>query len=66
MALIEDAGLLFVNQADLIRAGMLRSHLGQSFHLFELDGAVYETQGWDEPRRRWWVERVSDALEEPK
>lgn len=57
---VEDGGLLWVDQTEMHRAGARLSHMvPDQFHLFELeDGWVYETQGWDEPRRRWWVERV--------
>lgn len=55
-------GLLWVDQRMLMDAGFRISRIASSFRLFELeDGFVYETQGWDEPNRRWWVERVLDA-----
>ena len=55
-------GLLWVTQEAMYKAGFRISHISPSFRLFELDdGFVYETQGWDEPGRRWWVERVLDA-----
>jgi hypothetical protein len=59
-ARIDDNNLIWVDQGDLGRAGVRLSRMvPDQFHLFELeDGWVYETQGWDMPRRRWWVERV--------
>lgn len=55
-------GLLWITQEAMYTAGLRINHVGPSFRLFELDdGFVYETQGWDEPGRRWWVERVLDA-----
>lgn len=54
-------GLLWLDQGTLMDARLRLSRF-RSFHLFELDdGFVYETQGWDEPNRRWWVERVLRA-----
>lgn len=62
---IEDKGLLWVDQTEMQLAGARLSRMvSNTFHLFELeDGWVYETQGWDEPRRRWWVERVIRSAE---
>lgn len=62
---IEDNGRLFVSQEALQRAGLRLSRMmPDQFYLLQLDdGWVYETQGWDNPRRRWWVERVSPANE---
>lgn len=61
-----DGGLLWVTQEALYRAGVRISSVGPSFRLFELDdGWVYETQGWDESHRRWWVERVATAVALP-
>jgi hypothetical protein len=65
-------GRLHVAQGDLQRGG-LRLWTGPSgddfdaqFHLFELDdGWVYETQGYDESRRQWWVERVIEVMPAP-
>lgn len=55
--------LLYVRQEDIYRAGARLSSVGlDQFYLFELeDGWVYETQGWDDAQRRWWVERVIPA-----
>lgn len=62
VAAVEERGQFFVAQSDLHRAGTRLSSIGEGFYLFELDdGWVYETQGWDESRRRWWVERVVEA-----
>lgn len=62
----EQHGLTWVYGADLFRAGMRLPHTTASdFKLFELDdGCVYETQGWDDPRRRWWIEKVTCNEEE--
>lgn len=58
--------LFFVDQTDLVKAGAIfsRMQLGpDQWYLFELeDGWIYETQGFDESRRRWWVERVARAI----
>lgn len=63
VSVIEEGGLFFVNQEALQRAGLRLSRMmPNQFYLFELDdGWIYETQGWDEPRRRWWVEPVAEA-----
>jgi hypothetical protein len=52
--------VLFVDQGELGRAGVRLSRMQpDQFHLFQLeDGWIYETQGWDDSHRRWWVERV--------
>lgn len=55
-------GLLWLDHGTLMQAGFHINRIGPSFRLFELDdGFIYETQGWDEPGRRWWVERVVEA-----
>lgn len=59
---LDEGGQLFVKQTDLIRAGLRIPVHSPSFQLFELDGYVYEIEGWDEPRRRWWVERVAPSI----
>lgn len=65
VSVVEEGGLLFVSQPELWRAGARLSRFGAGFYLFELeDGWVYETQGFDDPRRRWWVERVIRSEEE--
>lgn len=56
-----DHELLWLDHNTLFDAG-LRLPRGSSFRLLELDdGFIYETQGWDEPGRRWWVERVVES-----
>lgn len=62
----EEHDRLWVDHNDLYRAGLRQiNRMGPSFVLFELDdGQVYETQGWDEPGRRWWVEVVDPGLAE--
>jgi hypothetical protein len=46
-------GLLWINQTALFQAGGRFNSAWPDFHLFELeDGWVYETQGWDDSRRR--------------
>jgi hypothetical protein len=64
VSVIEDNGRLFVSQTALQRAGLRLSRMmPDQFYLFALDdGFVYETQGWDNPRRRWWVERVAPEV----
>lgn len=60
----EEAGLLWVTSDSLYRSGAKFNSAFGGFYLFELeDGWVYETQGWDEPRRRWWIERVTRSAE---
>lgn len=56
---------LFVDQTELQRGGLRLSRMQpDQFYLFQLeDGWIYETQGWDNPRRRWWVERVIESEE---
>jgi hypothetical protein len=56
-------GQLWVENIDLQHAGLRLSRMmPDQFYLFELDdGWIYETQGFDDPRRRWWVERVIEA-----
>lgn len=63
VAVVEECGRLFVQQGDLWRSGVVISWMQPTqFYLFELeDGWIYETQGWDEPRRRWWVERLAES-----
>ena len=63
VSLVEEDGRLFVNHSDLVRAGFRPPVGGDSFKLFELDGRVYELQGWHESGRRWWVEDVAEAPE---
>jgi len=65
VSVVEDNGRLFVSQTALQRAGLRLSRMmPDQFYLFALDdGFVYETQGWDNPRRRWWVERVTNEKE---
>lgn len=60
---VEENGRMFVSQMALQNAGLRLSRMmPDQFYLFELDdGWVYETQGWDNPRRRWWVERVAEV-----
>lgn len=57
--------MYFVDQTDLVKAGLMLSRMQpaeKQWYLFELeDGWIYETQGFDESRRRWWVERVARA-----
>ena len=66
VAAYEDGGILWVNQEELYRAGARINSRGPSFALFELeDGCVYETQGWHESGRRWWVEQMTCNEEEP-
>jgi hypothetical protein len=62
---IEEDGRYFVDQTALQLEGVRFSRMmPDQFYLFELDdGWIYETQGFDEPRRRWWVERVVRAVE---
>ncbi len=60
---VEEDGRLYVRQADLVAAKLNINVIGPSFRLFEIDDWVYETQGWHEGGRRWWVERVGPKLE---
>lgn len=57
--------LYFVDQSDLVKINVIFSRMQpaeKQWYLFELeDGWIYETQGFDESRRRWWVERVARA-----
>lgn len=69
LPLVEDAAkFLFVSNHDLIRAGIRFPTQGGSFHLFEHDGWIYETQAYIDSTRTWWVEKVAPALkiERPK
>jgi hypothetical protein len=61
--IVEENGHLFVPQQELWNAGLRLSRLQpDQFYLFEMeDGWIYETQGFDDPRRRWWVERVVEV-----
>jgi len=61
---VEEDGRYFVDQTEMQRAGVRLSRMQpDQFYLFELeDGWVYETQGWAESRRMWWVERVAVAI----
>lgn len=63
VAVIEEGEQLFLDQRDLQRAGTRLSRMkDDQFYLIELDdGWVYETQGFDFPNRRWWVERVAEV-----
>lgn len=63
---IEEDGRYFVDQTALQLAGVRLSRMQpDQFYLFELeDGWIYETQGWDDSNRRWWVERVVEAVED--
>lgn len=58
---IEDDGRLYIPQRDLIKAGLHYASNGPSFRMFELDGWIYELQGWHESARRWWIEKVAPA-----
>jgi hypothetical protein len=61
---IEEHGRTFVRQTDLINAG-LRKALDQSLWLFwDSDCRLWEAQGYDEPRRRWWIEPVPTEVRE--
>ena len=53
----EEAGLLWVQQIDLTTRGVMLSHLS-TFTLLEINGVVYELQGWHESKRRWWIQRA--------
>ena len=53
----KEGGRLWVNQVDLSRRGVVLSHL-KSFDLLEMNGVVYELQGWHFSKRRWWIDRV--------
>jgi hypothetical protein len=61
---IEEDGLFFIDQQQLVRAGLILSRTqNDQFYLLRLaDGWIYETQGFDDPRRRWWVERVMEGV----
>src|SRR5690348_5243480 len=61
--IVEENGRLFVDHGDLFRAGFRPSVLaGGRFAMFELDGVIYELQGWHESGRRWWIEAVGHAI----
>jgi hypothetical protein len=61
---IEEHGQVFVAQSELINAG-LRKGIDQSLWVFtDHEGRLWEAQGWDEPRRRWWVEELALREEE--
>jgi hypothetical protein len=63
VSVVEEDGRYFVDNAKLHQAGVRFSRMQpDQFYLFELeDGWIYETQGFDDPRRRWWVDRVAPA-----
>ena len=58
-------GKLFIRQMELQRAGLRLSHFHpDQFYLFELDdGVIYETQGWSDALRSWWIEPVPLTIE---
>lgn len=64
VSVVEEDGRYFIDNATLHRAGVRFSRMQpDQFYLFELeDGWIYETQGFDDPRRRWWVERVAESV----
>jgi hypothetical protein len=64
---IEEHGVLFVSQPALQQAGVRFSTMQpDQFYLFELeDGWIYETQGFHDGGRRWWVERVMEVEPAP-
>lgn len=53
----DEGGRFWVKQMDLTNKGVYSSHLG-SFRVLELNGVLFEIQGWHEGQRRWWIERV--------
>ena len=62
--ILEENGRFFVAQSDLINAG-LRKGIDQSLWVFiDQEDRLWEAQGWDEPRRRWWVEELAVRDEE--
>jgi hypothetical protein len=61
VAAYEEHGQLWVDQGDLIRAG-LRLARTRDDHVFQLEDDIYETLGWDEPNRRWWVREYLGEL----
>jgi hypothetical protein len=52
-----EGGWLWAYDRDLRAAGMPTGFMKED-SLFELDGIVYELQGQDRPRRRWWIKRI--------
>ncbi|HEY5989274.1 MAG TPA: hypothetical protein VIV12_23275 [Streptosporangiaceae bacterium] len=66
LQIVSENGKFFVTQTALINAGLhIQSH--RAMVLFIANGIVWETQGWDEPNRRWLIEPVLNAykLNEP-
>ena len=54
----DDAGRLWVSQLELTRQGLAYSYL-HSFDLVEIDGALFELQGYHPSKRRWWIEKMA-------
>jgi hypothetical protein len=58
----EEDGLFWVNAFELFRSGVEFNSSDANFRLFQANGHIWETQGWDERRRRWWIEQVAVAV----
>ncbi len=61
LSIFEQDGLFWVPDGDLRRADICPPSDRRMF-LFRAHGHIWEAQGYDNKRRRWWVEEV--ALEE--
>ena len=56
-----DAGQFFVSDWDLRQAKLIPPSTDRRMFLFQVGEHYWEAQGWDEPRRRWWVAPVDAA-----
>lgn len=62
LPIYEEGGLFWIGDWDLRRAGIIPPG-DRRMWLFRANGHVWETQGWNESKRRWWIAEVS--LEAP-
>lgn len=59
----DDKGYHWVNQIALTRAGLAFSYLSAGY-LLDIGGVLYELQGYNAPKREWWVRTVQSQMED--
>lgn len=57
LPIYEEGGLFWISDWELRRAGIDPPAVRHMW-LFRANGHIWEAQGWDEPKRRWWIEEV--------
>jgi hypothetical protein len=63
LPIFEEGGLFWISDWELRRSGVTPPADRHMF-LFRANGHIWETQGWYESSRLWWIEEV--CLEEEK